>query len=416
MAAQVFRLLFCYESFRNAEKTGQFSWRTLDWVSWLKHPLSWSEGIRVALAFQRMTKSSSEEKEAMMQEVAERCKANQAFYEQLHQDVDRKLLLPGWGSIIVARTPEEKKALREMQDGLAKEGRDLIFLCGPEMEVRYGFTPKGIAFARKPHDAVLSPNFMKLLAQRVEDLGGKVINGTLKTIYADDIEHGGIIEYATPLKKNNYMSFSHLVVSLGNQRILGHDGQPLFDVVAARGVSALGVAYVLKGCKLPRVTVCGGTNHATTLSEPISIQGIDGLVYDCYLLRMTAAACITPNVLEEDSANYDGVAATGLISAVRQTLGCEVEIFSVYGCNRQLSEYGQSHWVAPSFEKASTKPYSILPRKPVQDLGTHRLSSPTIQIQMGAGGGGLTMGPAQPPRKEKHSITHQNERLNSQRE
>jgi len=115
---------------------------------------------------------------------------------------------------------------------------------------------------------------------------------------------------------------------------------------------------------------------------------------------MTASACITPNISEKDSANYDGTAAVGLISSARETLDCKIEILTVYGCNRQVSEYGQSHWLSPSLNDQATSAFSLQPRGHDQDLGTHRLSnSRGIVIQMGAGGGGLTQGPAQPPLK-----------------
>lgn len=402
MASQIFRLLFNYQSLKKAEKTGQFSWRSLDWVGWIKHPSLCPEGIRVAVAFQRAIRATSgtKEREALLQEVAQRCRANQEFYEQLNQDLDKKLLLPGRGSIIVARTSEEKQSLENMKEGLKKEKRDLIFLSKEEMQSRYGFVPpEAIAFAEKTHDAFLSPNFMELIAARIQTLGGKAINGTLKTIYVDNPDQAGIIKYKTCDGKKNYVPFSHLVLSLGNQRIIGKDNKPIFDVVAARGVSALALAYVPKGSELPPSIVCGDTNHVTKLSEPVSIQGQDGNFYDSYLLRMTAGACITPNTSEKDSGDYDATAATGLIAAVRKTLDCEIEVLTVYGCNRQVSEHGQSHWISAPLKDQSTFPFYLQPRGHSQDQGTHRFSySQAIAIQMGAGGGGLTQGPAQPPK------------------
>ncbi len=401
MANQIFRALFHYESLKQAEKTGQFSWRSLDWVGWIRHPSHWLEGIRVGIAFQRAVSATlgKKEREALMEECSQRCKANQKFYEQLNVDLENKLLLPGSGSVIVARTEGEKQALIDMKEGLKKEGRTLTLLSSGEFESRYGFVPpEGIAFGEKTHDAVLSPDFMELLANRIETLGGKVINGTLQTIYTCCPNEGGVVEYQTFDGKKHYVPFSNLVLSLGNQRILGADDKPIFDVVTARGVSALAIAYVPKGRGLPPVLVCGGTNHATKLSEPITVQKDDGNSYDAYLLRMTGAACITPNVSEKDSANYDGTAAVGLISAVRKTLDCEVEVITVYGCNRQVSEYGQSHWISPPIGDQPTSSF-LAPRGHYLDQGTHRLDSRTIKVQMGAGGGGLTQGPAQPPLK-----------------
>lgn len=388
MAAQIYRALLGYgsNSLKNAEKTGQFSWRSLDWAGWIKRPSSWAEGIQIALTFQKTVKSK--ERQPVLQEVAERCKENQAFCEQLNQDLGGKLFLPGRGSIIVARNEEEKKALEDMKKGLTLEGRELIFLSKEEMQERYGFVPpEGIAFAEKTHDAVFSPDFMKLIAGRIKALGGKTINGCLTTVYTDNFEEGGIVEYACGGKCKHYVPFSKLVLSLGTQRILGKDDKPLFKAVTASGISVLAVAYVPKGRTLPPVMVCGGTNHATKLSEPVSVQGADGNFYDAYLMRMTAAACITPNAHGKESTNYDGVAATGLVASVRKTLDCELDVVTVYGCKRQVSEHGQSHWG------------TISSKHQYQDLGTHRSSSASIQIQMGAGGGGLTQGPARPPKE-----------------
>lgn len=85
-------------------------------------------------------------------------------------------------------------------------------------------------------------------------------------------------------------------------------------------------------------------------------------------MRITAGACITPNVSTEDSADYDASIAIGLASTVKRTLGkqCTVEPITVYGCNRQVSQYGQLAWITPF---------------------------PGVHIQYGAGGGGLTRAP-----------------------
>ena len=395
-ARQVLRL-FNYESLRSAEKTGHFSWRTLDWVGWLKHPGHWAEGARIALAFERTTRKASGDRASVLNEMALRCRANQLFFKNLNEALDGQLLLPGRGSIIVARTEEEKQSLEAMDQGLKEEGRSLRFLSKSEIQSRYGFVPQGIAFAEKEHDAVLSPNFKNLIAKRLEMLGGKIINGSLTTIYVDNPGEEGIIEYTTPNGKREYAPFSRLVLSLGTQRIFGQDDKPLFDIVSARGVSALAFVYLPKGMELPPAIVCGGTNHVIKLSEAASIE-VDGQRSDVYLVRMTAAACITPNVLEENAADYDGTAAIGLASAVRKTLGCRVEILAVYGCNRQMSAKGQSHWITVPSNGKTTSPFSLKPREHDLDLGTYLPPDfKGVAIQFGAGGGGLTQGPAQGP-------------------
>lgn len=93
------------ETMSSAEKTGFFSWRSLDWIAWISHPESWMEGIRLAWYFQKETMSPPEERQKLNAECAARCKANQIFMESLNQDMQGKLLLHGKkGSLILART------------------------------------------------------------------------------------------------------------------------------------------------------------------------------------------------------------------------------------------------------------------------------------------------------------------------
>ncbi len=152
---------------------------------------------------------------------------------------------------------------------------------------------------------------------------------------------------------------------MGNQEILNSNGKRLFDVVSARGVSVLAHVYIPKGFKVPAVLVCGGTNHLTKLSsKPISINENE----DLYLMRLTGGACITPNISNEYTSYYDGTIAIGLIQSVRKCLGSQFKVkpILVYGCNRQVSQYGQIKWIQP-FKN--------------------------IFIQYGAAGGGLTRAP-----------------------
>lgn len=396
MIKQIFRALK-YESLSSAEKTGHFSWRSLDLLSWITHPSKWATGVRVALAFQKATQKMSDPKEytKIMLEVAKRSESNRKFYEALNRDMGGTLLLPGTGSIIVARTKEEEQGLFQMKTDLKNEGKILKILSRDEMVHRYNFIPQdGRTFGEKTHDKVLVPTFMKLVAERIRGLGGCTFNGVLTTIYTDNPDEGGIVKVrSSESGKDWYLPFSLLVLSLGGQQILDRDNKPLFDVVVARGVSALALAYFPKSQSLPPVLVCGGTNHATVLSGPVEIEDKDGKNYNGYLLRMTAGACITPI----NSNEYDGVAATGLIAAVRRNLGCEVEILSVRGCNRQVSQYGQTHWISPK-SSPQKNGFSFKPRGDGLDQGTHRpLKSKGILIQMGAGGGGLTQAPSQPP-------------------
>ncbi len=402
ISSALYRAIFGYHSMGAAEKTGYFPWRTLDWKGWMTHPGYWMQGVRVGLAFQRLTGSykNPQTREGALSEVSQRCKANQRYYEQLNSETGGKLISQANGSIIVARDEQEKGELVDMKSGLAKEGREIRLLSREEMQERYGFVPpNGIAFGEKTHDRILSPNYVEVLAERIEKLGGEVIDGTLTTIYVDGPQQAGFAKFKTPHGEERILPFSDLVLSLGNQQILGYNGKPLFDVVAARGVSVLATVTLPKWRELPQAIVCGGTNHVIKLGDGVEVKGEDGQIYKSYLVRMTCGACITPNVSEKESANYDATSATGLIAAVRQTLAAPIEVLTVYGCNRQVSEHGQSHWMTipttpPPFP---IKPF-LSPRGHHLDLGTHRpVNQRGVVIQMGAGGGGLTQAPAQPP-------------------
>jgi hypothetical protein len=178
-----------------------------------------------------------------MAECAERARLNQVFFEKLDQDMGGRLLLPGkHGSLIVARNESERQDMRDLETALQREGRVLHTLTAEAVRERYGFVPpNGVAFAEKPHDRLLTPNFMRLLADRVSNqLGGRAISGTVTTIYTDRPEDGGFVEYQTnndagQTPTTAHVPFSKLVLSLGNQRVLAKNDTPLLDIVAARG-------------------------------------------------------------------------------------------------------------------------------------------------------------------------------------
>ena len=141
-------------------------------------------------------------------------------------------------------------------------------------------------------------------------------------------------------------------MSLGSQRIVdkkkSRNDSLLLDVVAARGISCIALLEMPPTMRLPNATVCGATNHITHLAGPVPSKNAEGEVTKhSYLVKLTCAACITPSVNDRSCADYDSVAATGLISAARQTLGGQVAVvpLTVWGCNRQVSRWGQSHWL-----------------------------------------------------------------------
>ena len=364
---QLIRATIGYGSHASAEQTGLFSWRTLDWIGWIRHPEHWLAAIKIAVGFQWSTMFG--DRQMTLKDVALQCVENEKFFQNLDQDLNGQLLLQGRGSVLVARTDQEVSELNKLRADVTNEGRVLNILSKEEMISRYGFLPKGLMYGEKLHDRVISPSFMKLLNGYIKQQGGTVVNGVLSTIYVDKQQPGGIAEYQSADGQKHLVPFSRLIVSLGRQSIVKENNQRLFDIVAARGVSILAHVYVPKGYRLPPVLVCGGTNHVTKLSEnPVSVKADDGKTYDLYLMKVTAGACITPNVIDESTPNYDGTIAVGLISAARHTIGdqCKVEPIFVHGCNRQVSQYGQIHWMEPF---------------------------PGIHVQYGAGGGGLTRAP-----------------------
>lgn len=387
MRDQLKRLVFP-EFLADAQRTGHFSWKSLDWISWIQNPSKWLVGARVAIAFQRFTQSGPHPE--VMREVAARAERNQHCYKLLDKLMGHQLLLPGAGSVYIARTPGEKKSLESMQQDLAEEGREFPFLSDQEITKAFGNRrPKGVAFANKIHDSTLSFDFVSQLSARIIQKRGHVIDGHVIAVYTDDPDQGGIVEYRiNATGEKHYTRFQKLVMSLGTQQVLGVDKNPLFDIVAARGVSFTALLHLPEGTKLPAATVCGATNHVTRLAGPVLHQG-----KNVFLARMTCAACITP---KSDSACYDAVAAIGLRTAVSEVLGGEVEVLGGRGCSRQVSRYGQIHWLQVNKTlKAAAR--GLTPRGTSEDIGSSLPNKKSgIYIQYGAGGGGLTMGPSQP--------------------
>jgi hypothetical protein len=368
LSDQLLSIIFKPARYTKIESSGLFSWQTLDWIGWLRRPTLWLTGIKIAFYFQLITQQASKKRKSMLIKLAKQCHYNEEFYNELDTLLNHQLLLSGQGSIIIARTDEEVRNLSVLRSHLKHEKRSLKFLSDNDLLQRYGFVFAGKKFAEKSHDRILSPNFMQLCKNFLTQKKSQVINATLVNIYIDQKQSGGIAEYTLPNHDTVFLPFSHLTLSLGYQAMFNLNNKPLYEVVSARGVSMLAYIYLPRGCQLSAMTVCGATNHVTRLSHsPVSVQK-DNAEYDAYLVRITAGACITPTVLDPSAVDYDASVALGLITAVRQTFGtkCIIEPIFVYGGNRQMSRYGQTHWCSPH---------------------------PDIHIQYGAGGGGLTRAP-----------------------
>jgi hypothetical protein len=360
---QIYRVLFGYVSYKSIEENGYFPWRTIDWIEWIRHPDHWFRALKLSLSFQWFT--FFQNRNHILNDVAKQCFTNEIFFSQLNEELNGCLLQKDPGSILIARNDEEVIQLNQLKSDLIKEGRDLTILSKEEIFSRYAFRPKGLLFAEKVHDRVLVPNFLDIFHKYILKEGGTILNGTLKTIYVDENQVGGIAEFVNENGETELIKYSRCILSLGSQTIFNSNGKRLFDVISARGVSILANVYLPKGTKLPSVLVCGGTNHATKLSsQPISYNQN----FDLYLMKFTGGACITPNISNKHTAYYDGTIAYGIIKSVQKCLGYQTKIEPIFvsGCNRQVSKYGQINWIEPF---------------------------PQTFIQYGAAGGGLTRAP-----------------------
>ncbi len=342
-------------SYQHIEASGQFPWRTLDWVGFITNPKQWLPSLRVAWAFQKKTAASQAVREAELMAVAEQCALNEPVYKELNARFGDKLLLSGSGGTIVARTEQEVADLRTQELNLVKENRKLVFLSKEEMAKR-GYPLQGLAFAEKTHDRVLSPESKKMMADYIKKTGGEVIDGTVKTIYADKASNNNtihaemaghtqaIVHYQTRDGKDHYTA-GQLILSLGKQEILDHNDKTLFDVISATGSSGLAAVFTKPGVSLPRAAVFGGTNHVITVSEsPIKVK-YENQERLMYVVRFTAGACVGPADRGREATHHDASISLGLVSSLRHVYrdDCLIKPLTVYGCNRVVSQYGQGH-------------------------------------------------------------------------
>ena len=291
-----------------------------------------------------------------------------------------------------------------MRKTLLKQGRQLQKLTQFHVDIKYGYEPQDMAFAvEKSYPRIIHPNFMQMVAKRLENNGNIVINGVVSAVYTDTPNGGGFVEFTTnstdggEAMTKTIIPYSKLVLSLGNQDIVGEDRKPIMDSVYSRSVSGLGVVYLKKGQKLPSSLAIGPRNHVTNVAGPVRITRDKKLV-DCYLVRMTSGACITPQGSGDNgSTDYDSIAATGLVSAVRRWLDSDMEVLSIWGVNNRLTEFGEMHWF-----QANTELKGSLGLK---DVGTSIPDSDACEsgvfIQLGAGAGAIVQGPSRPSASSK---------------
>lgn len=360
---QLKRLFHGDYSLKRMNETGEFPWRTIDWMGWICHPEHWFRAMKLSLQYELFTMFG--ERKELLKDVAKQCSINEEFFDELNEKVNGELLLADRGSIIVARNVQEKEDLLELKRNLREEQRDITLLSAEELKERLGFVPHGIVHGEKKHDQVLRSNFLDILRDYLRRQGSTVLNGTLREILVDEQTNRSLAIFRNSSGEEKRMECSRLILSLGNQPIVNEKNERYFDVIAARGVSILAFVNLPRTFDLPSALVCGGTNHVTKLNaQPIPFDEHRHV----YLVRLTAGACITPNVSDESTASYDSSIAVGLLQAVRKTLGKDVFVkpLFIYGCNRQVSRFGQIQWIEPM---------------------------KNIFVQFGAAGGGLTRAP-----------------------
>lgn len=289
-----------------------------------------------------------------------------------------------------------------LEELCAREQRVLKILTPEDLRKKYGFVPaNGLVFGDKLHDRILDPRFMRLIAEFLKTRGGTVIDGVATTVYTDDPEQGGYVAVNTTdpnthTTTSQVVPFANLVMSLGPQRIHDESGEPFIDLVNARGISAMGLIYMPEDVNIPAATVCGATNHITKIAGPVVTTrpgDASGKKYNMFLIKLTCAACITPNIIDQTSAYYDSAAGTALMTAARQTFGADIDVLTMWGCNRQVSRHGELHWYSLGAQNGKADKKRL-----VVDNGPNRRPGSTgVHFQLGAGGGGLTQGPSIPP-------------------
>lgn len=358
---EFYRLFFNKESLSTIEKSGLFSWRRLDWISWIKNPKEWIVGLKLLWGIQ-WTLWTNWAKKEKYEEIIRDCRFNEDFYHRLNNEC-QGLLLPGQGSIILARTEVEVAELIKLSEQLTKEGRSLTFLSGDELIQQYGYAPEALIYARKSHDRLLSPCFKEIISNQILQKGGEVINAKVIALFTD--REKGIVEYQTPEGKTSYLSFKKMLMSLGKQMVF--DGnKPIYQTIAVSGVSFLALAFAPEEFIHPPLVVYGETNHTACLAGPVKVI-YEGKACHLFLLRMSAGATVMPRQRGLESAYYDGMMGFGLYSAVKKALGSQwlIKPLVVYGCNRQVGKDMYMQWI------------------------THG----PIKIQYGAAGGGASNAP-----------------------
>lgn len=137
---------------------GEFPWRSLDWLEWLKHPSHWPRALKIFFLYQ--WKILRENREDVLRQVAKECRWNEIYFEELNGELNGTLLDDEKGSVIIARTREEVDLLSQLNSDLHGEGKELRLISKKEFFGRYRFLPSGLIFMEKKHDRRLHSSFV----------------------------------------------------------------------------------------------------------------------------------------------------------------------------------------------------------------------------------------------------------------
>ncbi|HVY54000.1 MAG TPA: FAD-dependent oxidoreductase [Gammaproteobacteria bacterium] len=363
--------------------TSSFSWLSLNISEWMKHPKEWLSGFQVAYGSHRLYKKFYRELKknkvpGILQKMRERAQLSGQYLNELNKFLGGNLIRTPRGSLLIAYSTKEWANLLKKQALLNQEGLALKPLTKEEVQLKYGFLPRhGIGFLEKRHDFIFQPDFYQNLLNEIKKRGGKVItNQRLNKIWVDtNPPHLGIMEFVN-IDDNSiqHQQFSNAHLSLGATLYKPN----LYNLISVTGVSmnALLIGVALKGGAI----VCGGTNHIVPLCQPEKILvrrpgSKEVTLEDVTLVRLSAAANVSPLNRGVDWYTYNGQHALHLLHQVKKTLpiNTELRVLSAYGCNRVIGKDGHQVEIHPQ----------------VKAKGTN-IACDNITIQIGAGGGGLT--------------------------
>lgn len=340
--------LFSPEKMSEIQKTGSpKDWRSLDLVGFLMAgPVVSLNAAWLALQFEYMQRTT--DRAAATEKLASELKLSKKMYEQLNARLDNKLFV-GKDSLMIARTEEEVADLKNLQTYLAKENVNLQLLSGEQVEARYGMKFNGKGFAIKP-DYIMAANHPQILTEYLTKQGAAVHDAVITRIYVDQQSKHRVAEYKTHDGKVHHIAFEKMFGSFGNQKVVGLDGKPLFNLVRGQGVSALARIRYPVEATLPADTFPGGISRRLIPLAPAQVVKVDGVEMKEQLVRFTADACVmAPD--QKDSARYlDPNHALGVVVAIQSVLGpkAKVDIIKMEGCSRPVSIKGEVITATPA--------------------------------------------------------------------